>query len=131
MGGLSGIQMTFKHQTICHPTSFGPFKYPTSPVFRSPRSFKILFFFFSDISSRRSSGCSLRSSSSSCEVTHSSPPTIMEGPIMLSHHHVRADSTDSYTSPPTFSRLPPDGHEFPPDYREPANSAASSYHQVC
>ena len=24
--------------------------------------------------------------------------------------------------PPTLSRLPPDGHEFPPDYRDPAAS---------
>ncbi len=23
--------------------------------------------------------------------------------------------------PPTFSRLPPDGHEFPPDYRDPVS----------
>lgn len=33
-------------------------------------------------------------------------------------------------SPPTFSRLPPDGHEFPPDFAEPlllqsSNSSAT------
>ena len=36
MVGLSGIQMTFKNQTIWHPTSFWPFKYQTSSVFRYP-----------------------------------------------------------------------------------------------
>ena len=24
--------------------------------------------------------------------------------------------------PPTLSRLPPDGHEFPPDYRDPTSN---------
>jgi hypothetical protein len=53
----------------------------------------------------------------------------MEGPILLSHHHVRGDSSDSLGAPPTFSRLPPDGHEFPPDYRDPAlNSSGPGYH---
>ena len=81
------------------------------------------------MSSRRSSGCSLRSSSSSSEARHASPPNIMEGPLLLSHHHVRGDSSDSMVAPPTFSRLPPDGHEFPPDYRDPSlSSSGSSYH---
>ena len=43
-------------------------------------------------------------------------------------HSMSQDSTDSAASsvnglhiPPTYSRLPPDGHEFPPDYRDPAS----------
>ena len=36
MAGLSGLQMAFKNQTILHPTSFRPFEYQTSSVFRSP-----------------------------------------------------------------------------------------------
>ena len=34
MVGLSSIQMAFDYQTIWHLTSFGPFKYLTSSVFR-------------------------------------------------------------------------------------------------
>ena len=33
--GLSGIQMAFEYQTIWHPTSYWPFEYQTSSVFRS------------------------------------------------------------------------------------------------
>ena len=40
-------------------------------------------------------------------------------------HSMSQDSNDSTASlshvippPPTYSRLPPDGHEFPPDYKE-------------
>ena len=95
----------------------------------NPGSFLTRLIYFSDVSSRRSSGCSLRSSSSSSEARHASPPNIMEGPLLLSHHHVRGDSSDSMVAPPTFSRLPPDGHEFPPDYRDPSlSSSGSSYH---
>ena len=36
MVGLSGIQMAFENQTIWHLTSFRPFEYQTSSVFRSP-----------------------------------------------------------------------------------------------
>ena len=36
MVGLYGIQMAFKNQTMWHPTSFPPFEYQTSSVFRSP-----------------------------------------------------------------------------------------------
>ena len=36
MVGLSGIQMSFENQTIWHPTSFRPFEYCPSLVFRSP-----------------------------------------------------------------------------------------------
>ena len=39
MVGLSCIQMAFGYQTIWHPTSFWPFKYQTSLVFRSPLYF--------------------------------------------------------------------------------------------
>lgn len=28
-------------------------------------------------------------------------------------------ASDIRVSPPTFSRLPPDGHEFPPNFSEP------------
>ena len=38
----------------------------------------------------------------------------MEGLMVLHHHHQGSyDSTDSGSLPPTYSRLPPDGHEFP------------------
>lgn len=39
----------------------------------------------------------------------------------MSHRHsLSQDSNDSLPPPPpTLSRLPPDGHEFPPDYRDP------------
>ena len=38
----------------------------------------------------------------------------MDGLILLQHHHQGSyDSTDSGSLPPTYSRLPPDGHEFP------------------
>ena len=36
MIGLFGIQMAFENHTILHPTSFQPFEYQTSLVFRSP-----------------------------------------------------------------------------------------------
>ena len=36
MVGLSSIQLAFKKWTIWHPTSFQPFEYQTSLVFRSP-----------------------------------------------------------------------------------------------
>lgn len=35
---------------------------------------------------------------------------IIAAPILVSDVHI---------SPPTFSRLPPDGHEFPPNFSEP------------
>ena len=47
---------------------------------------------------------------------------------LISHRHsMSQDSNDSSGSssgllasaPPTYSRMPPDGHEFPPDYKEP------------
>ena len=56
---------------------------------------------------------------------------------VISHRHsMSQDSTDSVGSgsssvvnvPPTHSRLPPDGDEFPPDYRDP--SAAGTDGQV-
>lgn len=31
-------------------------------------------------------------------------------------------SVGAVQPPPTFSRLPPDGHEFPPDYRDPSSN---------
>ena len=42
------------------------------------------------------------------------------------HHHTFAEEANE-PPPPTLSRLPPDGHEFPPDYRDPA---ASTIYQV-
>jgi hypothetical protein len=65
--------------------------------------------------------------------------------IFTSHHHtphqqqqnqhsLSQDSTSEGSlmmigqgpPPPTLSRLPPDGHEFPPDYRDPASSSSNS-----
>ena len=47
-------------------------------------------------------------------------------------HHQHSLSQDSASAsealmmmqppPPTLSRLPPDGHEFPPDYRDPTSN---------
>ena len=70
-------------------------------------------------------------------ATESSPAAnVLATPPHHAHAHVHAhhrhsmsqDSTDSAASsvnglhiPPTYSRLPPDGHEFPPDYRDPAS----------
>ncbi|XP_059082118.1 uncharacterized protein LOC131879738 isoform X3 [Tigriopus californicus] len=49
-------------------------------------------------------------------------------PVPVHHRHsVSQDSNDSSSSspgtilPPTYSRLPPDGHEFPPDYKDPSS----------
>ena len=49
---------------------------------------------------------------------------------VFTHHQAHSLSQDSATEslmmmqppPPTLSRLPPDGHEFPPDYRDPSNT---------
>lgn len=41
------------------------------------------------------------------------------------HHKLSEDSVVAnhvQPPPPTFSRLPPDGHEFPPDYRDPSSN---------
>ena len=74
-------------------------------------------------------------------ATESAPAPVIATPPhhhALGNHHAHAhthhrhsmsqDSTDSAASsvnglhiPPTYSRLPPDGHEFPPDYRDPAS----------
>ncbi len=65
------------------------------------------------------------------------PPSAMLMTAHRQHRHSNSqDSNDSSGSngsngggmaakmafsppPPTFSRMPPDGHEFPPDYRDP------------
>ena len=61
------------------------------------------------------------------------------GVLSSQHRHTLSeDSTDSNMGsscnlpPPTLSRLPPDGHEFPPDYRDPAttSTAATIVYQV-
>ena len=61
------------------------------------------------------------------------------GVLNSQHRHTLSeDSTDSNMGsscnlpPPTLSRLPPDGHEFPPDYRDPAttSTAATIVYQV-
>jgi len=44
----------------------------------------------------------------------------MEGMIVLHQAQGSLDSTDSGSLPPTYSRLPPDGHEFPEDYVDPS-----------
>ena len=40
--------------------------------------------------------------------------------MVLHHHQGSYDSTDSGSLPPTYSRLPPDGHEFPEGESQPA-----------
>lgn len=65
-------------------------------------------------------------------------------PVHTHHRHsMSQDSTDSAASsvnglhiPPTYSRLPPDGHEFPPDYRDPVSGLTiqvglSSFFPLC
>ncbi|XP_073839327.1 PDZ domain-containing protein big bang [Musca autumnalis] len=45
------------------------------------------------------------------------------------HHHTTPIIVSDYltlTSPPTYSRLPPDGHEFPPNFTEPLIMPSSS-----
>ena len=49
----------------------------------------------------------------------------MHHPAVISHRHsMSQDSNDSSGSssgiavPPTYNRLPPDGHEFPPEYKD-------------
>ena len=37
----------------------------------------------------------------------------MEGVVVSHQHTCSQDSSDSGSLPPTYSRLPPDGHEFP------------------
>ena len=46
----------------------------------------------------------------------------MEGLLILHQTQGSQDSTDSGSLPPTYSRLPPDGHEFPEDYVDPGNT---------
>ena len=43
----------------------------------------------------------------------------MDGLLILHAAQGSQDSTDSGSLPPTYSRLPPDGHEFPEDYMDP------------
>ena len=33
--------------------------------------------------------------------------------------------------PPSYSRLPPDGHEFPPDYKDPSSTDNPAVSRVC
>merc|ERR1712123_60819 len=44
----------------------------------------------------------------------------MDGMVILHQHQGSQDSSDSGSLPPTYSRLPPDGHEFPEDYVDPS-----------
>lgn len=44
----------------------------------------------------------------------------MEGVVVSHQHTCSQDSSDSGSLPPTYSRLPPDGHEFPEDYVDPS-----------
>ena len=44
----------------------------------------------------------------------------MEGMVILHQHQGSQDSSDSGSLPPSYSRLPPDGHEFPEDYVDPS-----------
>lgn len=37
----------------------------------------------------------------------------VDGMVILHQHQGSQDSSDSGSLPPTYSRLPPDGHEFP------------------
>ena len=45
-------------------------------------------------------------------------------------HTLSEDSTDSTNMsaqpPPTLLRLPPDGHEFPPEYRDTASNSSAA-----
>ena len=41
------------------------------------------------------------------------------GLLILHQTQGSHDSTDSGSLPPSYSRLPPDGHEFPEDYVDP------------
>ena len=42
-------------------------------------------------------------------------------------HSATASSGALPPPPPTYSRLPPDGHEFPPDYRDPSSNITSMF----
>ena len=44
----------------------------------------------------------------------------MEGMVILHQQQGSQDSSDSGSLPPSYSRLPPDGHEFPEDYVDPS-----------
>ena len=44
----------------------------------------------------------------------------MDGLMILHQTQGSHDSTDSGSLPPTYSRLPPDGDEFPEDYVDPS-----------
>ena len=46
----------------------------------------------------------------------------MDGLLILHAAQGSQDSTDSGSLPPTYSRLPPDGHEFPEDYVDPGHT---------
>ena len=42
-----------------------------------------------------------------------------------------ANNSDSLPPPPpSYSRLPPDGHEFPPDYKDPSCNTSSTVYRV-
>ncbi len=69
------------------------------------------------------------------------PPGGTAGPpSMQKRHSISQDSNDSAPGssassvvnlPPTHSRLPPDGHEFPPDYKDPSSGLTGQVRVVC
>ena len=40
------------------------------------------------------------------------------------------NDSDLPPPPPSYSRLPPDGHEFPPDYKDPSCNTSSTVYRV-
>ena len=41
-----------------------------------------------------------------------------------------SNNSESLPPPPSYSRLPPDGHEFPPDYKDPSTTCNSTVPRV-
>ena len=66
-----------------------------------------------------------RSASSSASLLNSSKimmQTAESSGFLSTRGHTFGSAEEANEPPPTLSRLPPDGHEFPPDYRDPAAS---------
>ncbi|XP_022211204.2 LOW QUALITY PROTEIN: serine-rich adhesin for platelets [Drosophila obscura] len=61
-------------------------------------------------------------------ATHSTTTTTATHQLQATTKQLVGQEYLSYASPPTYSRLPPDGHEFPPNFSEPLIMHPSHMH---
>ncbi|BFF96575.1 uncharacterized protein DMAD_05184 [Drosophila madeirensis] len=69
------------------------------------------------------------SATASASAKHSTTTTTATHHLQATTKHLVGQEYLSYASPPTYSRLPPDGHEFPPNFTEPLIMHPSNMHQ--